>query len=166
MQEFRCLVDRYQGAVHALSYRILRRREDAEDAAQDTFICVYKSLHTYRESGAFWSWLRRITVNCCLKRIPREVPSDEVETMIDINQPCVDSVAAEYFRRCDLETIQEAIADLPVNYRTVVVLRYQEDLALTEIAQLLNERDVTVRVRLHRAIKMLTDRLVVNEHAM
>ncbi len=60
VREFRILVDRYQQGVFRLAYRILGRREDAEDAAQDTFIRAFRSIHTYSDTGAFWPWVRRL----------------------------------------------------------------------------------------------------------
>ena len=158
VQEFRVLVERHQKAVFLLAFRILGRREDAEDAAQDAFVRAYQSLHTYSDSGKFWPWIRRITVNCCIKKLPREFPSDELERTADAEQ-C--SVEADVLRKCELQELRKAIAGLPAAYRTATVLRYQEDLSIRETAELLDEPAGTIRVRLHRALKMLSERMVV-----
>lgn len=158
---FAHLIQRYQAAVYSTAYRILGRREDAEDAAQESFLRVYQALHAYSEEGAFWPWMRRIVINCCLNRLPREFPSEKVDQIIESEQPFIDTVEAEAFRRCDTDRIRALIADLPASYRLVAVLKYQEDLSSTEIAELLNETPGTVRVRLHRALKMLSQKLVV-----
>jgi len=63
VREFDILVDRYQHSVHAFAYRILGRREDAEDATQDTFIRAFQSLDSYACNCSIWPWLRRIAVN-------------------------------------------------------------------------------------------------------
>ena len=158
VREFRILVDRYQQGVFRLAYRILGRREDAEDAAQDTFVRAFRSIHTYSDTGAFWPWVRRIAVNCSIKKLPQEFPSDAVERILDIEQPPIE---AEVFRECELQELRKAIAGLPESYRTAAVLRYQEDLSIAEIAELLDQPAGTIRVRLHRALKMLSERMVV-----
>jgi RNA polymerase sigma-70 factor (ECF subfamily) len=161
VQEFRTLIERYEAAVFTLAYRMLGRREEAEDATQDTFIKVFRGLSSYSDKAPFWPWLRRIVVNACIDRQSREFPSDDVETAVDLEQPFVDSVVAEVLRKCEIEKIDGTIAGLPDMYRTVVVLRYREDLSFDEIAEALSQNPGTVRVRLHRAMKMLSERLAV-----
>jgi RNA polymerase sigma-70 factor, ECF subfamily len=165
-QDFRTLIERYEGAVFTLAYRMLGRREEAEDAAQDTFIKVFRSLNSYSDSAPFWAWLRKIAVNSCLNNLPREFPSDEVETALDLEQPFVDAVQAEVLRKCELEQMDAVIAGLPEMYRTVVVLRYREDLSFDEIADALGQTPGAVRVRLHRAVKMLSERLAVVDNEL
>ena len=165
-EEFRILVERYQSRVYHLAYRILGRHEDAQDAVQDAFVRAYSGLHTYSTDRAFWPWVRRIAVNCCMRRLPREIPSDEVVQMLDDEQPSVDSVELEICRRCQVTEIGEIIRGLPEAYRIAIVLRYQEDLPTAEIADLLGESPVAIRVRLHRALKMLTEKMAVSENEM
>jgi RNA polymerase sigma-70 factor, ECF subfamily len=160
-QDYQALVERYQSSVYALAYRMLGRREEAEDATQDTFIRAYRSLDSHVAGAEFWPWLRRIAINCCLRKLPREFPVEEVE---DATQdPFVDSVEALVFRKCQTELVRKVISGLPENYRIPLILRYQEDLSFAEIAQMLDESAGTIRVRLHRALKMLADRLVIDD---
>ena len=74
-EKFRILVERYQSRVYGLAYRMSRRHEDAQDAVQDTFVHAYSGLHTFSENLPFWPWLRRIAVNCCIRKIGREIPT-------------------------------------------------------------------------------------------
>jgi RNA polymerase sigma-70 factor, ECF subfamily len=161
MQEFRTLIERHEAAVFNLAYRMLGRREEAEDAAQDAFVKVFRSLNAYSDQMPFWPWLRRIVVNACIDKQPREYSSDDVETTIDLEEPFVDSVEMEVLRKCEIERIDETIAGLPGTYRTVVVLRYREDLSFEEIAEAMGQTPGAARVRLHRAMKMLSERLAV-----
>lgn len=160
-EDFAHLVRRYEIPAYSTAYRILGRREDAEDAAQESFLRAYQALDTYKRDGKFWPWMRRIVINSCLNRLPREFPSDSIEQIIESEQPCIDTVEAEAFRRCDAAGVRKLIAQLPASYRLVAVLKYQEDLNAAEIAELINETPGTVRVRLHRALKMLAQKLVV-----
>jgi RNA polymerase sigma-70 factor (ECF subfamily) len=164
LSEFRRLVERYQRPVYILAFRILGRREAAEDAAQDIFIRVYQSLGTYSDRHAFWPWLRRVAVNCCLKKVDREFPSDEVELMIELDQPTIDPVEVEVLRKVDLNLIDRASTRIPGPYRAIIALRYLEDLSTPEIAEILDVPVGTVRVRLFRAIKLLAEQLAVTEN--
>lgn len=161
MQDFRWLIQRYHKSVYAIAYGILRRREDAEDAVQDTFIRVFRYLRTYSSDKEFWPWVRRIAVNCCFERLPQDVPTEDVEQLADYQQPFIDSVEAEVLSRCDAHVVDSVVSGLPVEYRVVVVLRYYDGLSSGEIAETLDIPAGTVRVRLHRAMKMLAERLVV-----
>ena len=160
-RDYQALVKRYQESVFALAYRMLGRREEAEDATQDAFIRAYRSLDAHVPGAEFWPWLRRIAINCCLGRLSREFPIEEIEEIAQ--DPFVDSVETQVFKACRMELVRKAISGLPENYRTTVVLRYQEDLSVAEIGQMLNESPGTIRVRLHRALKMLADRLVIDD---
>lgn len=160
-EDFCELIRRYQDAVFCLAFRILSRREEAEDAVQETFLRVYQNLSSYKEQGKFWPWVRRIAVNRCISKIPREFPSDEVEMMLDSKGPYVNTVEEEVIHQMEMEDVYKVIDGLPVEYRTAVVLRYMEGLQCSEMAELLGEQASTVRVRLHRAHKMIAERLAV-----
>lgn len=166
IREFHRLIDRYQGQVFALAFHILGRREEAEDAVQDTFVSAYQGLHKFIDGSPLWPWLRRIAVNCCLSKLPREFPTDEIGGLVENEQPFVDSVQSEAIRNHDCRAVTRAVAGLPSQYRIVVVLRYHDDLTPSEIADLLDEPAGTIRVRLHRALKMLFERLAVIENEL
>ncbi len=161
VEEFRELMRRHQNAAFRLAYRILGRREDAEDAVQETFLLVYRHLAEYKEKGRFWPWVRRIAVNVCLRKLPGEVPSAEVEDLQDSAHLGDLPVETEVLKRVKQSEIRRAISGLPPAYRTAVVLRYLEDMPYREIAELLGEPVTTIQVRLHRAKRMLSERLAV-----
>jgi RNA polymerase sigma-70 factor, ECF subfamily len=159
--EFRELMLRYQGRAYTVSYRILCRREDAEDVVQDTFLRVYRNLSTYREQDRFWPWLRRIAVNCCLERLRRKQSREQPDDFTDESLGIACSAEEEALRNVTLEMISDAVAELPERLRIVMVLRYQEELSYKEIAELIGEPQTTVQVRLYRARKMVSRKLVV-----
>jgi len=165
-EEFRILVDRYQARAYLLAFRILGRREEAEDAVQDAFVRAYSALDTYLETGTFWPWIRRITVNCSIHRFSRETPSDVVEQMVEDEQPYVDTVEAEVFGKLEAARIGQAIERLPEAYRVAIILRYEEDLTTSEIAEALELSPVAARVRLCRAMKMLCEKMAVTQNEL
>ena len=160
-QEFRLLIERYHGSGFALAYHVLARREDAEDAVQEAFVKAFQSLQAYDEGRPFWPWFRRIVVNCCLNTRTREIASGDADSLADSDIPAEDTIESDLIRKCEMEDVLAAIAELPMDYRTVVVLRFMDDLSTPEIAEMLGVQVGTVRVRLHRAIKMLAHKLAV-----
>ena len=155
-EDFRELMQRYQGSVFRLAYRITNSREEADDVAQESFVLVYRSLRGYREEGRLWPWIRRITVNCCLKRLARQ-HSDE--TLDEVPDVAADPVEEQVLARLELDEVRGAISRLPDPYRTVIVLRYLEEMSHSEIAEVVGDSVAAVQVRLHRARKALTARL-------
>lgn len=166
--EFRVLIDRYQTRTYILAHQILGRREDAEDAVQDAFIRAYNGLHTYLDTtdAMFWPWMRKIAINCCIRRFSREIPHTDVEQMLEDGQPCVDDVAMEVYLKIEMAKVREIIAGLPEIYRIIMILKYKEDLSTGEIAELLGVSQTVVRVRSYRALKMLTERMTVTQYEM
>lgn len=117
---------------------------------QEAFVKAYSNLAGCRERDRFGGWVRRIAVNICLKRIPREVPCSTVDEMVEAASERGNPVEAEVLRQVDIdiEEVREAVLSMPIVYRTVLVLRYEEDLPYNEIAGLIDESADVVRVRL------------------
>ncbi len=154
-EAYRELVQRHQGAVYRLAYRMLNRAEDAEDVVQAAFVQAYVKLSECRDRRLFAAWVRKMAVNLCLARLPREIISDEIENMRDVGAGLDDPVSEEVIRRIEREHVRGIIAGLPDGYRIALILRYEEELSFKEIAQLLDEPVPRILVRVHRAKKMV-----------
>ena len=154
--EYRELMLRYQSQAYRFAYHIVGTREEAEDATQEAFIRAYSRLGKCREKSKFWPWLRRIVLNLCLDRLRKEPEEELPEELSDAG-----AVESEVFRRAESGDIRRAIAELPGAYRVAVALRYEEELSFKEIAGILGESLSAIQVRVHRAKKMLADRLGV-----
>jgi RNA polymerase sigma-70 factor (ECF subfamily) len=148
--------------VYALSRRMLADPDEAADATQEVFVRVMRSVLGFRGESAFGTWLHRVTVNVCLtmlrKRsrareigvvagsLPFGLPDDKAS--LAAGGPLPDELAATH----DLVARSEAaLATLPEDARTVVVLRDIEGLSTKEVADLLGITESVVKVRLHRA---------------
>lgn len=155
------LVERYQKPVFRLACSMLGNHADAEDAAQEVFIRAYRFISSYAESGRFWGWLRKITVNVCLRRC-RPAHTVSLEEIDDMPGRAGDTVAESVIGAFESAELRRMIHELPPAYRSVVVLRYLEDMTYADIAETVGESLANVRVRLHRAKKMLRERMKVN----
>jgi RNA polymerase sigma-70 factor, ECF subfamily len=132
--------------VHAVAYRLLGSRDDADDVLQDVFVGLPRALRSYREQGRFEAWLKRLAVRTALMRMRsqgrrRETPLAAVEATTPAGgaHP-VDRLAA-----------RRAIAALPESLRTVFVLREVEGYSHAEIAEMLGITAITSATRLSRA---------------
>ncbi len=141
--ELLCL---YRGKAVNLAYGILGNPADAEDAAQEAFIRVFKNLRNFRGEAAFFSWLYRIVVNVSIEMLRR--PSRR-------EVPC----GTQLHTRTDAETeetecgvnVRSVLTALPVHLRAILVLREADELSYAEIAGILDIPVGTVRSRLSAA---------------
>lgn len=161
---FRELVLRYQRPVHGLILRMVRDRALAEDLAQEVFIKAFRALDTFDQRRKFSSWLFKIAHNTAIDQlrrrqvetVPLETPDEEKADLLALlPDPKGESPDTLLKRRSLAEAIGTAIGQLRVDYREVVVLRFQEGLAYEEIAEITGLPLGTVKTHLHRARKAL-----------
>jgi RNA polymerase sigma-70 factor, ECF subfamily len=144
---FRILVGRHERKVFNLAYRMLGRAEDARDATQDAFLACYRNLGRFRGDAAFGTWLHRIAVNACYDHLRRKVPAPmDLTTLPDT--PIGPDPAD---RAADTVDVQRALASLPPDYRTVLILHDVQGRPYEEVAFALEVPLGTVKSRLHRA---------------
>lgn len=156
-QEAFCqLVERYQGAVFNLAYRMLGDAEEAEDAAQEIFVRLYRQLARYDAERKFSTWVLAIATNYCIDQLRRRrmqfVPLENIIPWARARDAGPEGAALD---REAHDEVQLLLRRLPEKYRTVLVLRYWEELSCAEIGSVLNVPEGTVKTQLHRARKAL-----------
>lgn len=169
---FRELVAEHRDRVFNLTFRMLGNRAEAEDVAQEVFIAVFKTVDTFREESKLSTWIYRVAVNHCKNRIKylaRRQQRDHTELDETTVEPGdgAGPAAPTQPRRPDRQVeaaqldgvIQQAIAALDEDSRTLVVLRDLEDLSIEEICEITGLPDGTVKSRLHRARLALRKKL-------
>ena len=157
---FSNLVEHYQHAVFNLAYRLLGEAQEAEDAAQEAFLRAYANLSRYDIDRPFKTWLLSITSNHCIDRLrKRRLTWLSLEDEALVPHPALVSAEPspeEAF--LDVERshqLQGLLAQIPPDYRTVVVLRYWYDMSYAEIAETLDTTESAVKSRLFRARQAL-----------
>jgi RNA polymerase sigma-70 factor (ECF subfamily) len=150
---FEALVTRHREAVYRLCWSAAGNHADADDAAQETFVRLYRALPTYDPQRPFGPWLRKIAWNCGLsarRDAKAGVPVDDgaaaPETADPAPGPAEAAEGNEEHRR-----VADAVAALPAELRTVMVLRAVEGLSYAEIAETAGIPAGTVMSRLSRA---------------
>lgn len=166
---FDALVLKYQHKVVKLVMRYVRNPAEAEDIAQEAFIKAYRALPQFRGDSAFYTWLYRIAINTAKNAIVSRDRSP-VEYDLDLQNP--EESYDMHGRLKDAETpeglvlteeirsiVNGAIADLPEDLRTAIVLRELEGLSYEEIAATMDCPVGTVRSRIFRAREAIDRRL-------
>ncbi len=164
---FAGLVQQYHGVLYRLAWRMLRSEEEARDVTQEAFLRVYRALHTFDQSRKFSTWILRITTNLCIDRLRRrkmKTLSIDVDGGDEDRMPLIlvdqgPTPEMRYGRTSVRETLDQLIKELPPIYRAVIELRHKQELAYEEIADVLEIPLGTVKARLHRAHRLLKDRL-------
>jgi RNA polymerase sigma-70 factor (ECF subfamily) len=166
---FDVLVLKYQHKVVKLVMRYVRNAAEAEDIAQDAFIKAYRALPQFRGDSAFYTWLYRIAINTAKNAV---VARDRNPVDFDLDMTNNDESYEMQGRLKDSETpealvltdeirttVNVAIANLPDDLRTAIVLRELEGLSYEEIAATMDCPVGTVRSRIFRAREAIDSRL-------
>jgi RNA polymerase sigma-70 factor, ECF subfamily len=164
------LVEKYKQPIMNLAYRTVRDMTEAEDLAQNVFVQVYKSAARYKSTAKFSTWLFTIARNLCLNEIRRR--SRHRAESLDATHPEQDDQPLQQYE--DKKTfsppesllqgelaqqIDRALADLPENQRSAILLCRQDELSYEEIAEALGCSVSATKSLIHRGRETLKERL-------
>jgi len=162
LQAFEELVKRYQGAVFRLAFRMTGQREEAEDAAQEVFIQVFKKMYQFDPDKRFAPWLFRVATNICISRLRARKKvimlnfDDPAQRRLEFEQADIDADPLISLEKSELQReVQEVLQELPEHYRLLLIMRYQLELNSQEIARSLETTRENVDVKMHRARRLL-----------
>ena len=167
-EAFNPLVLKYQKKIYNLIYQRVRDQETAKDLCQEVFLKAFNALPNFKGGSAFYSWIYRIAINCSIdfqrqrsrdrvltfEELP--VEADEVLKMTD-SHPSPERFLDE--KELGL-IIRKAVQKLPPGQRRVFNLRHRRELAIKEIAALLNRSEGTIKAHLHHAHRQLQGMLL------
>lgn len=160
------LVDRYKQRVFALCFRMLGQRQDAEDAAQETFVRLLKNLSRWDQGRDFEPWLFTIAANRCRTMLAARKRRPTPQTLV---APIADRTPSPAPARQLSEEVNLALRRLRHEYRQAFVLFHEQELSYEEIAAILNRPLGTVKTWIHRAraelIRILSDRGILETRA-
>ncbi len=143
--------------VFSIALRILGDRFLAEETAQDVFLELHAKLDELESDDHVLNWLRRATVHRSIDRIRQRERRPEVVTdPAELPELAVDAAPGDPLLSRQLRQVVET---LPVTPRTVVALRYQEDMSLEEIAEALSMPVATVKSHLRRTLQLLREKM-------
>lgn len=168
-EAFAALMERYQDKIYNLTYRLVSNPDDASDLTQEAFYRALLRINSFRGESGFATWLYRIATNACYDHL--RAKKDRHVISLDNTDP--DNLSLELpdkapgpaeicMSRAVLERLQEVMGTLPIEQRTILILREVQGLSYEEIAQVLQCSLGTVKSRLSRSRHALRDKLMVD----
>lgn len=166
LDSFNQLVLRWERPIYALAYRVIGRDEEARDVAQETFLRAFRALPGFKGQAKFSSWLYRITLNLCRDwmRKERRTPVSQAPEGIDIIELAGEATPHETIEqmvgRKELgRAVSKAMATLPEEQRTAIILKEYHGLTFQEIADMLDCPLSTVKTRLYQGLSVVRKQL-------
>jgi RNA polymerase sigma-70 factor, ECF subfamily len=159
---FNELIHRWERPIYALAYRQIGREDDARDVCQETFLRAYRALNGFRGQAKFSSWLYRIALNLCRdwlrreRRTPVVQPPEDVDLMdLAASREPTETIEDRVARQDLSRLVERAMARLPEEQRTAIILKEYHGLTFQEIADLVGCPLSTVKTRLYQGLAVL-----------
>ena len=162
---FEQIVLQTERAVYNLALSIVKKKEDAEDVTQETYLRLWRAASELKLESSLKLYILRTARNLALDLIRKNSKRDEIDTVIldaegefeiDIADDSPDSRPDEsYLRKIEKEVVRQSIEELPSAAREIIVLRDIEGLSYTEIAEMLGLAEGTLKSKLFRARERL-----------
>ncbi|MGC8605264.1 MAG: RNA polymerase sigma factor [Desulfomonilaceae bacterium] len=165
---FERLVDKYQGKIYRHLRKMVNNSSVAEDLLQETFLSAYRGLKGFTGASSFSTWLFRIATNSALMYLRKDRPEtveyddkviSELGDMLTPSREFVSTPLEILLSREGKAKIEQAIDQLPVIYRSVVVLRDVEGFSIEDVANIVGASIPAVKSRLHRARNIVRETL-------
>jgi RNA polymerase sigma-70 factor, ECF subfamily len=151
---FELIVRRYQSMVFSLAYHFSHDRALAEDMAQEVFLQLYRNAGSVKSPAHLEHWLRRVTAHRCIDYSRRNrIPTASLENQAEPAAPASDADPLLSGK------LRQLVATLPARRRMVVLLRFQEELELHEIAEIMEMPINTVKSYLQRSLEFLREKM-------
>jgi len=153
------IVERYWNMVVALALSKVSDAAEAEDIAQESFLKAYSQLANLRDPSRLVGWLSKITMQQCSNSLRKTVRRRRAlgcrATPVEVlnEQPVLR--ANPSLTQNQIQFVRQTVRKLPEKFRTLIIMRFVAGLSTVKIAEQLGKRPGTVRVRLHRAYKLL-----------
>lgn len=160
---FKYLLDTYQERLYWHIRKLVLIHEDANDILQNTFLKVYKSLHTFKGTSSLHTWMYRIAYNESMNLLAEKnkksfISSEEVTAKI-LNNLQEDV----YFDGDEIKLkLHKALLNLPEKQRQVFQMKYFDDLKFREISEILGTSEGALKASYHIAIKKIEEFLIEN----
>jgi RNA polymerase sigma-70 factor (ECF subfamily) len=149
-EDFIEMISTYQADFYRFAYMYVKNPENAMDVVQEATVKGLEKLHTLKEPSYLKTWFYRILVNESLNFIKKNqkiLYMENTEETADLRQEDAGLI--------DKLTVTEAVGKLPAELRTIILLRFYEDMKISEMAEVLKMNENTVKAKLYRGIREL-----------
>lgn len=150
---FSILYRKYAGKVYGKCLSILRNEDEARDAVQDIFVKIMLNLGNFGEKSQFSTWIYSITYNFCIDLIRKRKKektlfSDDIERVPDVAE---EDVPDEFMREMDIKYLKQVLEELSTGDRIILLMKYQDELSIKEIADTIDKTESAVKMKIKRA---------------
>jgi RNA polymerase sigma-70 factor (ECF subfamily) len=162
---FRHIVERYQDYVYSICLTLLKDRHLAQEAAQDSFVKVYKSLRRFQKDSKFSTWLYTLVYRTCLDYLKKKKRhTEDIEQQFNLTS-AEDSIQESMEQNERSELLHDAIRRLPEFDRRILELYYLQGLNIGELSEIMGLKENNIKVRLYRSRKLLREELTKSKYA-
>ncbi len=157
-QLYSVIVKRYERPVYNLMYRYSRREQEAADLTQDVFLKVYDKLSTFDSSRRFFSWFYSLAVNRARDWQRSKVVKLRALNELRWDRPAIENGSQQEKRLLDREEVDNlygALGELSGITREIIVLRYKQELPITELAEIFKLSESAVKMRIARGLEKM-----------
>lgn len=149
---FNILYKRYSVKVYSKSISLLKEEAWAKDATQEIFIKIFLNLSKFGAQSKFSTWVYSITYNFCIdlirkKKKMKNVFSDEIENAPDL----IDDVPDEALLTMEVSRLKNVLNHIPVGDKAILLMKYQEEMQIKEIAVALEKTESAIKMKIKRA---------------
>ncbi len=150
---FSMLYRKYSGKVYGKCISILKHEDEARDAVQDIFVKIMLNLGNFGEKSQFSTWIYSITYNFCIdvirkKKKDKTLFSEDIERAPDV---AADEVPDQYLLEMDMKYLKQVLEELPTGDKMILLMKYQDDMSIKEIADILDKTESAIKMKIKRA---------------
>jgi len=165
---FEELVRRHSRYVYTTAFFMIRDSHEAEDISQEVFVKAYLAISGFRGLSSFKTWIRKLTINTCIDKI--RIRSKSINKKVSLDNMVEEGTEIVFYETNqniekffqDKETVKEVlkiIVNLEESYRIPLILRDLQDYSYMEIAEILGKPIGTIKTNIHRARKIIKDKI-------
>jgi RNA polymerase sigma factor (sigma-70 family) len=150
---FNLLYERYSGKVYAKCFSMLKDDMEAEDAMQDIFMKILTKISSFGGKSKFSTWLYSITYNFCIDKI-RLAKRDITQEVDDINrygENISDDIEDAMLLEIEVSRLKEVLDKISTDERAVLLMKYQDDMSIKDMCDVLNKSESAMKMQLKRA---------------
>ena len=150
---FTVLYKRYGGKVFSKCISLLKDEELANDAAQEIFTKIFLNLAKFSGKSKFSTWVYSITYNYCIDYLRRRKKDRNIFSDEDIEnsgEP-IEEVADKDLLEMEVLRLKKVLENIPTGDKTVLLMKYQDDMSIKEIAEILNKSESAIKMKIKRA---------------
>lgn len=150
---FAILYDRYAEVIYNKSLSFVKSKEEAQDLTHDIFVHLFAKLRTFKGTAKFSTWLYSFTYNFCINYMQRDLKKQKENIVLtdNINTYSEKMVSDEEIYQLKSDKLAKALKQIDPDDKMILMLKYQDDLSVKELSEVLEIGESAVKMRLNRA---------------